>query len=713
MKGRSGQWKRAALAAAVLLLTAVLPVRARAQGAGQGGGGDGWDSERALELMELARERRLHPARDSLLRTYSARAEGFVYFYLDRRDTNERTLVKTDQVALELFWEAPNRTKQRIVGLRDESRLPNRMHYHLDHLTVVQNGFGDVIRMGDGDEVRDVPHPAAPGSDSIYEFRVADSLTLRLPTSPEPIRVQELQVRPRDTDRSALVGSVFVDRATGDLVRMTFTFTPASYVDRRIDYISVSLDNGLWEGRYWLPYEQTLQIRRQLPELDFAAGAVIHGRMRISDYVFNDSLPASTFLGYGVMAVPAAERESHDFEHGLYDDLNDAGLAPPRDLADVRREAAELLGAHRLTGLPRVRWGLRSVSSALRYNRAEGLAVGSGVSYTPDGPWRVDVEAGYAFGADRPWGVLRARRDLGGAGDAAFRLFHGESVDLGLRPAIPGVINTLSAAVLGRDYLDLYRRAGARLRLEREVGPNLRGEAEAAAERQRSAELTQERPPLGDSARFRPVRPIDEGDLSSIALGLMRTPAEGRARQWSGSMRLELGVIRGGEYLRSTGEATLRQTSEDRRHDLLLTMSGGVLTGAAPSQRLFLLGGVGTLPGYPYRSYVGTHHALGGLEASLGVLTPWVRLRLIGAAGMAGGLPPAPLEVPPPPPGDNPPPVPAWWSWGAGGSDGFRASVGAGVSVLWDLLRVDAVRGVNGGEWQVLISFHPEFRDIG
>jgi hypothetical protein len=220
-----------------------------------------WDSPRALELVEAARARRLLPAQDTTLRNYSAKAEGFVYFYLDRSETEERTLVKVDQVALEVFWAPPNRTKQRIVGMRDMSRLPNRMHYHLDHLTVVQDGFGDVIRMGDGDEVADVPHPAAPGSDSIYEFRLADSLTLQLPGAAQPIRVYEMQVRPRRVDRSALVGSVFVDRADGDIVRMTFTFTPASYVDRRLDYISVSLDNGLWEGRYWLPHEQTLQIR--------------------------------------------------------------------------------------------------------------------------------------------------------------------------------------------------------------------------------------------------------------------------------------------------------------------------------------------------------------------------------------------------------------------------------------------------------------------
>src|SRR5688572_4750823 len=92
----------------------------------------GWNSERAHDLIVRARDRRELPRGDSTLRNYQAKAKGFVYFYLDRREENERTLVKVDQVALDLYWKRPNLTKQIIVGLRDVSRLPNRMYYHLD-----------------------------------------------------------------------------------------------------------------------------------------------------------------------------------------------------------------------------------------------------------------------------------------------------------------------------------------------------------------------------------------------------------------------------------------------------------------------------------------------------------------------------------------------------------------------------------------------------
>ena len=187
-----------------------------------------WDGERALELVQRAQQRRTEAFSDTGLVNYSADARIYVYFYLDREDTGERTLVKTDQLALEVLWQAPDQVKQRIVGWRDEKSLPTNINYHLDHLTVVQENFGDEIRLGDGDEVRGVPHPAAQGAERFYEYRLTDSLTLRLPGTAEPVRVYELQVRPRDPSLPALVGSVFVDRRAGDIVRMDFTFTAAA-----------------------------------------------------------------------------------------------------------------------------------------------------------------------------------------------------------------------------------------------------------------------------------------------------------------------------------------------------------------------------------------------------------------------------------------------------------------------------------------------------
>jgi hypothetical protein len=592
-----------------------------------------WDGARVQELMQRARDRRQAPQRDTLLRNYRARAEGFVYFYLDRRETDERTLVKTDQVALEVFWAPPNRTKQRIVGLRDESRLPNRMYYHLDHLTVVQDGFGDVIRMGDGDEVADVPHPVAPGSDSVY----------------------------------------------------------------------ASLDNGLWAGLYWLPNEQTLQIRRQIPELDFAAGAVIHGRMRITDYVFNEPLPPETFLGRRVVAVPEAERRQYEFEHGIYDDLNRAGLATPADLSDVRRQAAALLRTPRLSGLPSWRLNLESASAALHYNRAEGLTPGIGVTYAPGAPWRADFSAGFAFGAARPWAAATLRRELP-RGDAALRLQLRAVHDVGVAPGVPPVINSLSGMIAGDDYLDPYYATGARVTLRRLLGERLQGVLELSAEQHRTALLTQRSALFRESEQFRPVRPIDEGDVVAVVATIRRPAPDPRANAWVGALHVEAGARNGAGYVRPTIEARVQRASSDQRRSLVLTASAGYVSSRAPAQRLFVLGGTNTLPGYEYRGFAGRWYGLARAEATAALIEPWLGVRLIGATGAVGGLPE------PPPIGAGTPSM--WTSWNVAGSDRVRTSLGAGVSLLWDLLRVDLVRGINGGAWRLQFSFHRDFWDI-
>ncbi|HET8655191.1 MAG TPA: hypothetical protein VFL93_06730, partial [Longimicrobiaceae bacterium] len=333
----------------------------------------GWNGPHALELIERAQMRRSGAiAADTGLVDYQAEARVFVYFYIDRTDTGQRNLVKTDQLALQLFWHAPDEVQQRIVGWRDEKSLPTNIHYHLDHLTVVMENFADVIRIGDGDEVRDVLHPAAPGAANFYDYRLADSLTLRLPGAPEPVRVYEVQVRPKDPSRPGFVGSIFVDRRAGDIVRMNFTFTSAAYVDPSLDYIDLSLDNGLWQGRYWLPNEQRVEIRRRIPELDIPAGSVIRATMRVSDYRFNQPLPPGTFVGPRVVAVPQKQREAFPFEEGIHAEVREEGIGPSVELADVQRMARELVRERALQKVSGLRLGMPSASDLLRYDRAEG-----------------------------------------------------------------------------------------------------------------------------------------------------------------------------------------------------------------------------------------------------------------------------------------------------------------------------------------------------
>src|SRR5882672_10635370 len=222
-----------------------------------------WNGDSVLALVRRGVERRTSVASDTALRDYKAQAHGFLFFLGQFGEglTAPPRLVKADQLELEVYWKAPGLSKQRIVGWRDRAELPTDIAYHRDHLGIVQNNFGRAVRLGEGDEVRDVPHPLAPGGTELYDFALGDTVTLVLPQ--RSVRVVALRVRPKDFGQARLVGTLFVDAETADLVRLAFNFTPRAYLDPQLEDVSIVLDNALWEGRFWLPYRQEVEIRRR------------------------------------------------------------------------------------------------------------------------------------------------------------------------------------------------------------------------------------------------------------------------------------------------------------------------------------------------------------------------------------------------------------------------------------------------------------------
>jgi len=253
---------RAAVKCAVcsLLSVAALPCALAAQA---------WDSPAVRELVARAIARRSAALADTGLKNFSARAHGFVFFLgqIGEGLSEPPRLIKADQLELQVYWKAPNLSRQRIIGWRDRMDLPTDIAYHRDHLGIALNNFPDRIRLGEGDEVRDVPHPLAPNGPALYEYALQDSLAIRLPD--RDIWVYEVAVRPRDYRAPRLVGSIFLDTDLADLVRMAFQFTRPAYLDPQLEDITVAIENSLWAGRYWLPYRQEIAIRRRFTWLDF------------------------------------------------------------------------------------------------------------------------------------------------------------------------------------------------------------------------------------------------------------------------------------------------------------------------------------------------------------------------------------------------------------------------------------------------------------
>lgn len=665
----------------------------------------GWDDARVLELVRRAQARRAETVADTALASYQADARGYVYFYLDRRDTGDRTLVKTDQVALDVYWKAPAFSKQRIVGLRDEKKLPTNINYHLDHLSVVQDNFGERIRLGDGDEVRDVLHPAAAGSETFYRFRVADSLSIRLPGAAEPVRVYEVRVRPRDMGQPAFLGSVFVDQRRGDLVRMDFTFTPSSYVDRYLDYINISLDNGLWKDRFWLPNQQQVEIRRQLPELDFPAGGVIRATMRVSNYRFNQPVGDEFFRGPKVVAVPPAQRREFAFEQTLYEELREQGIGPDTELAEVRRQAMELARARMLSGLPASRLDVGTASETLRYNRAEGAVVGAGLAFRPSEALATRVRGGYAFGAEHVLAEAGASWTRGAAVlDAA--AYYNLPRDVGIAPAASGVVNTLSALVAGEDYTDPYYVRGGELRLRTPLTPGWTLSAAGRAEVHRSASLTSDFSLLGEG--FRPVARAEPGTLLGGTVEGRRTIPSDVAAGWGAGVTLDGGRFKSSvfsfdgpmvrDFLRATVDARWLRRWSPGDAQLEVDGAGGLSWGDLPKQKLYLMGGRGTVPGYRFRSFGGDRFALARATASADLAAPWLRGRLFGAAGLTDAWSPGMQAMP---------------AWPSHTTDGVITSVGAGLGIFYDIVRVDVARGLGSdGRWELIVETRPTFWDF-
>ncbi len=121
-----------------------------------------------------------------------------------------------------------------------------------------------------------ITHPLGTGSDSLYEFSLGDSLTIR-PATGGLVRLREIIVKPRRPNEKLIVGSLWVDAATGSLVRAAYRpSTPIDLmplmkseihgdeedmIEKFGPYIGtvreVIIEHGLYEGRFWLPRVRT------------------------------------------------------------------------------------------------------------------------------------------------------------------------------------------------------------------------------------------------------------------------------------------------------------------------------------------------------------------------------------------------------------------------------------------------------------------------
>ncbi|HST07619.1 MAG TPA: hypothetical protein VLJ83_05570 [Gemmatimonadaceae bacterium] len=664
-----------------------------------------WNDDRTRALVEHATERRASQLADTALVDYMATAHGYVTFLaqLGEGFPEPPKIVKADELGLEVYWRAPDLSKQRIMGRRDTLLLPTDINYHRDHLGIVQNNFRNIIRIGEGDEVRDVPHPLSPAGLEAYDFAIRDSLQIRL--GPRVLDVYEVRVRPKDDRQPRAVGAVYIDRETGEVVRMAFSFTRAALIDKDLEDVSVVLENALIEGRFWLPRRQEIEIRRTGSWLDYPARGIIRGRWEICCYQVNKGIPASYFTGPEIVQAPPSEQAQRPFPFvgSVLDSLPpDVRVVTDEDVRKVQEEARALVREQALARTRSLALSARHISDLARFNRVEGLALGTGLLQRIGGGLAVAASGRYGF-SDKAFKGRTALEYRTGAGSSLVLSVERDYRDVSDEQETSLALNTIASQEFGSDYTDTYDVRAL----------TLRGSLARFGWRPSFELAYEQHDPLDVHASpangsFEPTIPAFGLHEVRLALALDRPTnltyggfelgahiglSSIQRESWAPSLR--------GEFLRPTLSLDLQKPFGSSRL-LLHTLVAGVFSGdTVPTQHLVYLGGPTSGPGYEFHEFVGR----GGLSQRVEYhfLVPFIPIPL-GRFGRAPGtLALAPFATA------------VWVDRSAPfkpSRQGWYPALGLGALTVFDVLRVDVARGLRDGRWMFSVDIGRDFWSV-
>jgi len=674
-------------------------------GASKLGAQQTWNDARTRALVERATERRALQLADTGLVDYKATAHGYVTFLAQFGEgfPEPPKIVKADELGLEVYWRAPDLSKQRIMGRRDTLLLPTDINYHRDHLGIVQNNFRNIIRIGEGDEVQDVPHPLSATGLETYDFSIRDSLQIRIGT--RVLDVYEVLVRPKNDRQPRAVGAVYIDRETGEVVRMAFSFTRAALMDKDLEDVSVVLENALIEGRFWLPRRQEIEIRRTGSWLDYPARGIIRGRWEICCYEVNTGIPQSYFTGPEIVMAPPEERASKPFPFNgrILDSLPpDVRAVTDEDVKKVQEEARALVRQQALARSRSFALSARHISDIARFNRVEGLALGSGFLQRVGGGLAIAASGRYGF-SDKEAKGRGAIEYRTGAGSSLILAAERQYRDVSDDPETSLVRNTIAAQEFGSDFTDTYDLRGVSLAASL-ARSGWRPSLEVAYERHEPL-LVHARPATGS---FEPTIPAMALRETRATLGLDR-PTTLTFSGYELGAHLTVSAIRResrlnafpGKYLRPSLVLDLERPFGTSRL-LVHTIASGVFSGdPVPAQHLVYLGGPTSGPGYEFHEFVGR----GGVSQRIEwrFLAPFVPIPL-GRYGRApGAITLAPFATA------------VWVDRSApfkAARQGWYPAIGLGALTVFDVLRLDVARGLRNGRWTFSVDIGRDFWSV-
>ena len=536
--------------------------------------------------------------------------------------------------------------RQAIPAVRPRVELPEDLKGDVadyafdpadDGITV---GFGGGDHDGEGKGVR-LAHPLAPGSEADYRFATGDSTVLAFPDG-RTIVLRELRVIPRRLDFQLMTGSLWLDEATHGVVRALFK--PARPFDFEEDvgdedhdipgFVKpirgevrfITIDYGLWDGRWWLPrliafdavatagswLQMPLRYERLYSDYEVTGDTTLRRSPRPprATAAVDSTARAQCHEQTDSTTVECQCRDGHCRQFAVHIPTDTAALLgslelPPAfaGVGDTLISTGEMQDLmHGLGRLPEApwqfharppRWGLA------RFNRVEGLSLGA-KGEVDLGRLQLDGAARVALSDGEPdveGGVTRdaqtARIRL-----AAYRRLN--AVDAAAGSNALGFGNSLGALLLGRDDGDYFRSAGLGVTVSPVVTAPQTFSVRVYAERQRRAvKRTDFSLPhaLHDDHLFRPNVIADSADQLGAAVTLRAQRGfDPAAARWSTDVTLDGGA---GTYGFGRGSVALRVAAP-----LLpqvsgaIEVAGGTSAGRVPRQSRWYLGGPGTLRGY-------------------------------------------------------------------------------------------------------------------
>jgi hypothetical protein len=492
---------------------------------------------------------------------------------------------------------------------------------------------------------------------------------------------------------------VFVERATAQVVRMAFSFTRVALRDKSLEDVSVILENGLIEDRYWLPRRQQIEIRRTGTWLDFPFRGIIRGRWEIRDYEVNTGLPPAFFLGDEIVLAPQDRRDAFQFTGALLDGLpSDVRTVTDGDVKAVQDAARELVRAQALQRTRGTAIQARGLSDFVRVNRVEGLALGAGLTQRLGAGIRVSAAGRYAIADQRVRGAgvlawerasgaglsLRAERQLG---------------EVGLAPEGSIARNSLASQEFGSDWTSPFERR--QLVLRADLPPVMerrwRVGVELAVERHRRS-LVNASPSRGT---YEPTPAVTESDFTRGTITFRRPTALAMLGA-EVSLSSTIDALKPRSDAPAFGRATIdldvqRPIGRDRL--VLRTIAAGAVGPVLPVQYETWLGGPITLPGAGFHALRGRTGVSQRIEWQHGVPGPTIPLGRYGR--VPGEIVLAPFVVV----GYTD----ARTSTASAADRGVHTAVGVGGIGLFNLLRVDVARGLRSRRWLFSVDVTRDF----